>query len=222
VHGDDLSLRTQGFGHWSGSTGAPLAETTRSTTAVELSYGEGSVVAHADPSPVTNAYRDRAGNAWFAVRIAGDDGRRVAFAEHGHGYGASSGFGALPQRWKTALWFAAAAAIVASWSAGKRLGPADPVLDAPPPERVRYVHAVASTLARTKDRNAAAEPLRARARSLLARRVDLRDLDDPQALSAAARVAGLDKQDADALAAPLTDDNDLVALARSVSHLQEH
>jgi uncharacterized protein DUF4350 len=202
-----VTVRGDGFGSWAHSTGTPLTHAGARVGAVQLSYGRGSVVALADPSPVTNAWLDRSGNAWFANRIVGDDGRRVAFAEHGHGYGTTTGFAALPARWKTAFWFAAVAALIAAWGAGKRLGPADPVLDAPRPERVRYVQAVASTLARTQDREAAAAPLRERAAALRAR---------------ASGTAGLSPEDVAALDAPITDDDDLVALARSVSHLQEH
>jgi hypothetical protein len=221
ITGTSLSVRGDGFGSWNRSSGAPLTGGATHAGAVQVSYGRGSVVALADPSPVTNAWLDRADNAWFAVRIAGGDGRRVMFSEHGHGYGTSSGFAALPARWKTALWFAAFAAVIGAWAAGKRLGPADVATDTPPPERVRYIYAVASTLARTRDREGAADPLRARGRELLARRSGRRDLADEVSVRAAARAVGLDAADADALVAPLDDDQALVALARSVAHLEE-
>lgn len=219
---EGLSVRGPGFASWRASKGHALAQGGTRVVAVQVAYGQGSVIALADPSPVTNAWLDRGDNAWFAVHLVGRDGRGVAFAEHGHGYGTTSGFGALPARWKTAFWFAGIAALVGAWAAGKRLGPADPVVDAAPPERARYVYAVASTLARTRDREAAVEPLRRRARDLLARRSGRQDLDTPDGVRAAGRVAGLSDDDVAALLAPLADDHDLVALARTVSHLEEH
>jgi hypothetical protein len=56
----------------------------------------------------------------------------------------------------------------------------------------------------------------------LARRAASSELDDADSLAAAARVAGLSDEDIAALTAPLQDDEALVALARSVSHLEEH
>ena len=77
----------------------------------------------------------------------------VAFLETVHGYGVSRGFGGLPTAVKWTLLGLLLTSLVAVWSAGRRFGPPeDPDTD-PPPPRVEYVEALASALARTKEKS---------------------------------------------------------------------
>ncbi len=162
-------VRGEGFGVWEHHVGVALLRRGERVTAIALPVGAGQLIALADPSPLTNAWLDRADNAGFGVAVAGDAGRRVTFAEHGHGYGVADGLAALPARWKAAIGAAAAAAVAGAAAAGKRFGPTDPVPLTEAPPRVRYVEAVASTLARTRDRAGAIAPLRQRATTAAAR-----------------------------------------------------
>lgn len=214
-------VRGDGFGSWQNAPGAVLLRGGDDDVAFEVALGRGVVVALADPSVLTNDWLAAADNAGFAVGIAGAPGRQVVFAENGHGFGAASGFGALPARWKAALWFAAVAAVVGALAAGKRFGPVDVAPESTPPERVQYVGAVASTLSRARDRDAAIAPLRDRAAMLLARRAG-GSIEDPSGLMAAAQRSGLSEADARSLVDPVINDDDLLRLGRAVSRLEEH
>lgn len=173
-------------------------------TAIVRHLGSGEVIALTDPAPLTNRWLDVGDNAFLGVALAGPPGTAVVFAEYGHGYGVRQGLAGLPARWKAALWFAAIAALVGALAAGKRFGPADPIPEQGAPPRVRYVEALAATLARSRDRGAATEPLRARA----SRR-------------AATRGALLTDADREALRAPPTTDDEVLALGRVAAKLEE-
>lgn len=215
------TLVGEGFGAWRDAPGVALARSGERVAVFELAVGKGSIVAIADPSILTNAFLDRADNAGFGVAIADDPARPVSFAENGHGFGAASGLSAIPARWKTALWFAGFAGLVGAIAAGKRFGPIDAEPEAPAPERVQFVSAVASTLSRSRDRDAAVAPLRARAQAQIARRGGvLADATDD--LLAAAQRAGLTADEARIVAGSVSTDDDLVALGRVVSRLEEH
>ncbi|MDP1794534.1 MAG: hypothetical protein Q8K63_10415 [Acidimicrobiales bacterium] len=219
---DVRQLRADGFGAWENAPGSVLLRGDGDVVAFSLSVGDGAVVALADPSILTNGLLAEADNAGFALGIVGAPGRRVAFAESGHGFGGASGLSAIPDRWKAALWFAAVAGLVGAVAAGKRFGPIDVEPEAPAPERIQYVGAVASTLSRSGDRDAAVAPLRARAATLLARRAGGRTVDDRDSLVAAAQRAGLSAGDARSLVDPVANDDDLLQLGRVVARLEEH
>ena len=53
----------------------------------------------ADDSPLQNAWLARDDNARLALGLAGPNTRPVEFFETYHGYGESSGLGAVPDRW---------------------------------------------------------------------------------------------------------------------------
>jgi Domain of unknown function (DUF4350) len=123
-----------------GPADAPLVAVARS--------GKGSVALLADASPLQNRLLGSADGAALGLGLAGD--RPVAFLETVHGYGVSRGFAALPERVKWTLLGLLAAGLLALWTAGRRLGPAEGD-DAPPaPARIEYVDALAAALARTK------------------------------------------------------------------------
>jgi hypothetical protein len=123
-----------------GPAGAPLVVVARS--------GAGSVALLADASPLQNRGLGSADSAALGLGLAGH--RPVAFLETVHGYGVSRGFSALPTRVKWTLLGLLAAGLLALWTAGRRLGPAEGDDTPPAPARIEYVNALAAALARTK------------------------------------------------------------------------
>ncbi|MBE2320165.1 DUF4350 domain-containing protein [Solirubrobacter sp. CPCC 204708] len=119
----------------------PIAATT--------GLGLGEIVLLANTFPLTNRGLDEADNAAFGLALAGDGG--VAFLETVHGYGVSRGFGGLPTSVKWTLLGLLLTSLVAVWTAGRRFGPPEDPDTEPPPPRVEYVDALASSLARTKE-----------------------------------------------------------------------
>ena len=98
------------------------------------------------------------------------------------------------------------------------MGPPEPPEEPLFPPRRAYVDALASTLARSRDRGAAIESVRSAARERLARRAALaRDAND-EAWAKAARAAGLGHEEARALVDGAGDD-DGIAAGRALAHL---
>jgi hypothetical protein len=176
----------------------PVAGGRAGAIALAGGSGGGRVTVLADAAPVQNRFLGRADNAAFALNIAGGAGRPVVFAELQHGYG-RTGLAALPARWKVALVLAALAALALMISRGRRLGPAEaPERELPPPRRA-YVDALADALGRTHRPDAAAAPVRARARRAIAGRAGLpAEAPDAEVRAAALRL-GLEDDEADAV-----------------------
>jgi hypothetical protein len=98
------------------------------------------------------------------------------------------------------------------------MGPPEPPEEPLFPPRRAYVDALASTLARSRDRTTAIDAVRSAARERLARRAALaRDADD-EAWETAARAAGLGHDEARALVDGAGDD-DGIAAGRALAHL---
>jgi hypothetical protein len=161
--------------------------------------GQGRVVVLADPTPLQNRLLGVADNAGFGLAVAGPAGTPVDFAEGPHGYGSGEGLSALPARWRVALAGLALSAAVWLVSRSRRLGPPEDEARPLGPRRRAYVDALAGTLGRTGHPAAAAEPVRIRARSLLARRAGLPPDAPDDALRAAAARVGLPPDEAEAL-----------------------
>ena len=134
---------------------------------VAASPGRGRVLLLSDSSPLQNRYLDRDDNARLALGLAGAPRRRVVFFESYHGYGRSSGLAAIPFRWKTALLIEAAAVLTFMLARVRRLGPPEAETRELAPPRAEYVRSLAATLARTRDRREALEPLRTEVRRRL-------------------------------------------------------
>lgn len=185
--------------------------------------GRGAVYLLADSSPLQNRLLPRADNAALGLALAGPSTRPVDFLESYHGYGRSSGLAALPLAWKLLLGGLALAALVYMLARGRRFGPPQQEgRDLPPPRR-EYVEALAGSLARTRRREEAVEPVRREAREALLRRVALPpDSGDPSVREAARRV-GLTAAEADALLDPARTDADVLALGRVLARIgQDH
>jgi len=209
---------TEGDGSWSevGSTEAVLG-TDDVTLATVADVGGGRVVMLADASPLQNRLLDRADNAALALQIVGDG--EVLFAEGQHGYGDATGLGAIPGRWKVALVGLALAALVGAVAAGRRLGPPEDQARALPPPRRLYVDAVAESLARTGQPVQALAPLQAATRARLARRAGLGPDAGEDELRAAAVRFGWSAAEIDALFAPTSDDDAVVAAGRALARV---
>jgi hypothetical protein len=213
-------VEASGNGSWSFVDNGELAGE-GNTVVFADDVERGRVVAIADSSILSNDYLDRADNAAFAIAAAGPRNRPVVFAEYGHGYGHSSGLGAIPTRWKAMLIIAALAAVVAMWARGKRLGPPDRDDTVRPPPRVAYVEAVAATIARAGDREEGVRPVRAQARALVLARAGLPvDAVDDE-VRRAASATGVPAATVEAVLRPVTSDDDVVAVGRALASLEE-
>ncbi|HEY5173876.1 MAG TPA: DUF4350 domain-containing protein, partial [Acidimicrobiia bacterium] len=102
-----------GVGSWSSSgSGRALVGRDGFALLTRDQVGRGEIFFLADVSPLENANLATADNAAFGLALAGGDARRpVVFAEGVHGYGASRGLAAIPDRWKVALILVAVAAL---------------------------------------------------------------------------------------------------------------
>ncbi len=98
-------------GRWAELGGAlPVLATPAGPVAAVARAGRGRVVLLADSEPLLNRGLPRADDAAFALAVAGERGRPVAFLETVHGYGEETGLAALPAR---ALWVLAGLALAA-------------------------------------------------------------------------------------------------------------
>jgi hypothetical protein len=221
-------VRTARLGSWRvpGELRPILAGDDGRVIAVAGPSGRGRVVALADPSPLQNALLAVADNAALALGLAGDRARRVFFAEGVHGYGQGEGLAALPRRWRLALAGIGVAAAIWLVARSRRLGPPEDEARPLPPPRWAYVDAVAGTLARTGRPHEAAEPVRRRARELIAARTGLPPDAGPDALYGAAIRLGLPPDEAAAAvgAGAAGDEAGVLAAGRALTRLcgREH
>jgi hypothetical protein len=112
----------------------------------------------ADASPLQNERLAEADNAALALNLAGAG--PLIFAEAPHGYGESTGLGALPGAAKGALILLLAATLLLMLARGRRFGPPEPEARELPPPRAQYVDALGAALARTSDHEEAMKPVR--------------------------------------------------------------
>ena len=185
----------------------------------ERRVGRGRVFLLADSSPLQNRLLTRADNAALGLALAGSRARPVAFLESYHGYGRSSGLAALPLAWKLLLGGLALAALVYMLARGRRFGPPQPEGRELPPPRREYVDALAASLARSRRRDEAVEPVRREAREALLRRAAQPPDAADDAVREAARRAGLADADAAALLGPVRSDEDVLAVGRAFARI---
>ncbi|MDP9335811.1 MAG: hypothetical protein M3Q30_21240, partial [Actinomycetota bacterium] len=181
--------------------------------------GRGEMYFLADVSPLENAFLATGDNAAFGLALAGDAGRPVVFAEGVHGYGASRGLAAIPDRWKVALILVALAALAFVWSRARRFGPPDQSRRDLPPARAEYVHALSVSLERTRDHAGALAPAQRWARARVAARAGLGAKADDEALARAARSLGCPEDEVAVLLAPVSDEASILALGRAVARV---
>ena len=216
------SVRAAQLGSWrdAGQFAPILVGEGNRVVAVAGDVDAGRVVALADPSPVQNGLLAADDDAALALGLAGGPGRAVLFAEGPHGYGRAEGLAALPRRWRLALAGLGLAAAVWLLARSRRLGPPEDEARPLPPPRWAYVEAVAATLARAGRPEQAVEPVRRRARELIARRAGLPAEADPAELHRAALHLGLPEDEATAaLGGGPPDDAGVLAAGRALARL---
>ena len=174
-----------------------------------------------DASPLQNRLLGEADNAAFGLALAGPPERPVEFLESYHGYGKSSGLSALPLSWKLLLSGLGLAALVWLVARGRRFGPAEPEGRELPPARRVYVDSLASVIARSRQRDAAVEPVRAEARRVLRRRFALPNDAGDDDLRAAALRLSLPAEEIDALLGSARSDADVLAVGRAFARIGE-
>lgn len=214
------SVESASAGSWSatGTSRALVGSSTRALLTGER-VGRGEILFLADPSPLQNAYLDRADNAAFALALAGPAQRPVVFAEGVHGYGETRGLAAIPTRWKWALFALGAAAIAFVWSRARRFGPPDRESRELPPPRAEYVRALSLTMARTRDPASAFAPMQRFARDRVAARAGLTADASDEDVTRAARAMGYTDDDIDALLAPPRSDQAAMTLGRVLARV---
>jgi hypothetical protein len=216
------TVRTAQLGSWREPGGLEpiLAGDGDRVIALAGNSERGRVVALADPSPVQNALLAADDNAALALGLAGGPGRIVLFAEGAHGYGRGEGLAALPRRWRLALAGLGLAAAIWLVARSRRLGPPEDQARPLPPSRWAYVDAVAGTLVRTRRPHEAVEPVRLRARELIARRAALGPDAGPDDLYRAGVRLGLTQDEAvAALGGGPTDETGVLAAGRALARL---
>jgi hypothetical protein len=203
-------VEAAGEGSWSELHGAlpVLGQSGRAFAAVE-NLGRGRVVLLADDSFLHNGYLSKADNARFALAAAGAADRPVAFLESYHGYGTGSGLSAIPDHWVAAIAFAALAVLVFMLARVRRFGPPEPDARELAPPRAEYVEALGATVARTRDRTAALEALRAEVRRRVAVRAGLGAAASDDQIAAAATRLGLPPDEIAILTRPVARGDEL-------------
>ena len=184
--------------------------------------GRGEILYLADATPLENLGLANADNAALAIALAGDVARPVVFAEGVHGFGASSGWRAMPEAWKLALGGLTAAALVLMWARGHRLGPPERASRPLAPPRRDHVVALASTLARTRSFADTAAPVQAAVRHRLEARGGLVVGAPCEDLDRAGIAAGLHEEERRASLGSVDTVEDLIAVGRALARLSVH
>ena len=213
--GDVHRIRTNGSVAWS-------VPSQPSVFVLERSVGRGRLYLLADASPLQNRLLADADNAALGIALAGPPSRPVEFLETYHGYGRTSGLSALPLSWKLLLGGLALAALVWLVARGRRFGPAEPDGRELPPARRIYVDSLASVIARSRQRDAAVEPVRAEARRVLRRRFSLSNDAGDDALRAAAKRLNIPDDEIAALLGSARSDADVLAVGRAFARIGEN
>ncbi|MDX6503244.1 MAG: hypothetical protein QOE29_369 [Gaiellaceae bacterium] len=194
---------------------------------VEATRGRGTIDLLATASPLTNELLAKADNAALGVRLAGPPQLRelgktdtlglAVFLEGIHGYAPASGLAALPDRFRWAFALFALAAVVFVAARFRRLGPPELAARPLPPARIEYVESIARSVALTRDRADALEPLRLASRKQLATVGGVADEDE--ALRGTARELGFER-DVGALLVPALKDESVLALGRTAAKIR--
>lgn len=209
-------LRTAGEGIWTASGAADPALPDGRDQLLLLAR-RGRVALLADPSPLENRLLGEADNAALALALAGDPGRPVRFAESYHGY-AAEGLDAIPENWKLALVGLALAALVWIAARARRIGPPQESRRRLPPPRAEYVDALASILARTSLRDAAA-PVASEVSERIAARASLGRAPDERMLRGGGERLGLSAGEIDAVVGGPRSEREAVAAGTALSKL---
>jgi uncharacterized protein DUF4350 len=212
---------SDGSGAWNERGTSTVVVAARDETALltRERVGRGEMLFLADVSPLTNASLGKGDNAAFGLLLAGRDRAPVVFAEGVHGYGATRGLAALPQRWKLAFAGLGVAALALIWARARRLGPPEEAQRALPPPRRAYVDALGTTLERTRDPATALARVRDAVRAALVRRGGLDVHANTADVDRIARELGFDDRERTVLARGVTDDDDVRAIGTALARV---
>jgi hypothetical protein len=213
-------LELTGRGSWEGGAALPLLGDSERALLALATVGAGRVWLLADAAPLQNRLLARADNAALGLALAGPRARDVAFLEGYHGYGTTTGLAAIPARWWIAFGLLALATLTLMLASGRRFGPPQASERELPPPRREYVESLGGVLARSRPREAAIRPVRARLQALVAERAGLADAPSPEELRAAAARLGVPEEDAAAVSQPARSEADVVALGRALARLE--
>lgn len=210
VHEDGLTIETDGLTRW------------RQENLVAVRrIGGGTVVFLADSSPLQNRLLGSADNAAFGLAFALPRARPVEFLESYHGYGTRTGLSALPLNWQLLLGGLGLAGLVYMVARGRRFGPPEEEGRSLAPPRRQYVDSLAAAIARSRNRDAAAAPVRTEARDAILRRAALPPDADDDAVRIAAGRLGLTDDDTETLLRPARTDADVLALGRAAARISQ-
>ncbi len=208
--------------------GLPALANNEGTAMVVAAPGEkGTAVVLSTSDPLANGSITLADNAQLAIDLGrASGGRPVLFLQSlARASGSSKGFDALPQGWGVAFLGLILAGLTFIASRLRRLGPPDG--DPRPAARPRsdYVDAVARILARRGELAEAAEPVRRAAIEGIERRSGTNlgvepGEREPDKLAAAAELAGVPAEEAEALAGPLSEPKDAIRAARALTRVR--
>jgi len=213
-------LEAPGRGSWEGGSALPLLGAEKRALLALAATGTGRVWLLADSAPLQNRLLGRADDAALGLALAGPASRDVTFLEGYHGYGAATGFAAIPERWWIAFGLLALATMTLMVASGRRLGP--PQLrarDLSPPRR-EYVEALGGVLARSRPHDDAIIPVRARIRRLIADRAGVAETSSADELRAAAVRLGVPEPYAAALSQPARNEAEVLAVGRVLAQLE--
>jgi hypothetical protein len=209
-------VRTAGNAAWVRTSASALGAGHSSVLDV-AAVGRGRALLLADASPLQNRLLAHDDNAQLALALAGPVRRPVVFFESFHGYGRGTGLAAIPGRWRALLAFGSLAALIFILARVRRLGPPEDEERPLDPPRREYVDAVATTIARTRDRTQALETVRAEVRRLIAIRAGLRPNAADDQLAAAAHRLGFADDEVEVVVRPPRSDADALAVGRALA-----
>ena len=187
---------------------------------VVAAVGNGRVELLADVSPLANRLLATADDAQLGLDLAGPPSRPAVFLETVHGFGAASGWSAIPSRWRWALIVALAAAVLFAAAHARRLGSPDPPPAPVAPERAQYVYALAATVARTRTPEDGAEPVRREARAILELLARSPASEDAASVREAGRRCGLAEDELDAILGAGEGEDGVLASGRALARLE--
>ncbi len=217
--GNVRSIAAADGGRWvaTGSGRALVGDDTDALVTTDR-IGRGEILFLADPTPLENAYLVTADNAAFGLALAGPR-HSIVFAEGVHGFGSSRGIDAIPSRWKFALGMLALGMLAFVLARARRFGPPDRAARDLPPARAEYVRALSLTLERTRDPAHALAPVQLWTRDRVTARAALRPDASDEEIARAAKALGCSDRDVAVLLAPVTNNDDALALGRVLARI---
>lgn len=202
--------------------GLPVFGTAEGALVVVVPRGRGEVIAIADSTPLTNGELSSADNAQLAVDLVGSPERsevrfleRLAVDEEN----TDTGLAALPSNWIAGFVGVLLAALVLIASRLRRLGPPEQPPTSVAEPRIGYVDAMAHILARSGEPVEAAEPVRMAALAAIGGPRSSAEVAEGDKLADEAERAGVDSDDARALAGPLRTPTDAVKATRALGRV---